>query len=277
MKKYRIGELAKEMGVTHEYLKYYEKNEVIIPERDEDSNYRYFTFADAGRVADSKKFRNLGFSVKDVKNFIWYYSLEETLELFKQKRDLYSEDLFRLQKNMEYIDEVLSCFPSGKFINNKWYLIEQEDFFFFPHTKEKEFYLNKADSIRVQKWIDQQPLTYKTLYVPLENNDSSPEYIYGFWADKNIAYKLKLDINKPAQHIKKGRCFVYYFESSKDSSQYTSIDFNPSAINFLDKPISLMKQCGLEPSASAAFCKLLHSSKINNVNMFYWAMYIPVL
>lgn len=30
MKKYRIGELAREMGVSHEYIKYYEKNRVKV-------------------------------------------------------------------------------------------------------------------------------------------------------------------------------------------------------------------------------------------------------
>lgn len=280
MKKYLIGELAKAMGVSHEYLKYYEKNNVIKCERNEDSKYRYFTFADAGKVADTKKYRNMGFTVKEVKNIIWEYSLKNTIELYKQKRNSLSNDLFKIQGTIEYIDEVLNCFSSGEFINDKWYIIDQNEFFFFPHTQENTFYLNEIDSLRVQNWIDVQPLTYKTLFVPIEVNDSvsNHEYLYGFWADKSIVDKLNLDIGKPVQHINSGRCFVYYFKAvNSGSDNNIDKDFRPSAISYINKPLSILKQCGLTPSISAGYCKLLHQSKNNNYKENYWALYIPIL
>lgn len=279
MKKYLIGELAKAMGVSHDYIKHYEKNGVIQCERDEDSGYRYFSFGDAGKIADAKKYRNIGFTVNEVKDFLWNYDLNKTLELFRQKRDSASKDVFRLQRHIDYLEEVLKYFPSGKFINDKWYIIEQDEFYFFPHTKEKTFYLNEIDSIRVQKWIDEQPLTHKTIYLPLKNNDfDRNEYLYGFWADKNIVETLKLDIEKPVIRVKSSRCFVYYFTSMKDNNRdNNSVEFKPSIIDYLTKPLSVIKQFDLEPCNFAAYCKLLHRSNNNEDHVYYWALYVPIL
>lgn len=276
MKKYRIGELAKEMGVSHEYIKYYEKNNVIQCERDADSKYRYFSFADAGKVADAKKYRNLGFAVKEVKNFIWDYSLDTTLELYKQKIDELSEEAFKQNERIKYMNNVLRCFPSGKFIDNKWYIIEQDEFYFFPHTKQESFFLNEKDSIRVQKWIDEQPLTSKTLEIPLGDDAAfmDYEYLYGFMAEKDVADMLKLDTDAPAVKIEKGRCFLYFFEARTPDGIY--VKHVPPAVPYLDRPLAVMKQCGLIPRTSKGYCKVIHRARGDGENLHYNAFYIPI-
>lgn len=85
MKKYLIGELAKAMGVSHEYLKYYEKNNVIKCEKNKDSKYRYFTFADAGKISDAKKYRNMGFTVNEVKNF-YIYRFYKYIQIYRKRQ-----------------------------------------------------------------------------------------------------------------------------------------------------------------------------------------------
>nr|WP_300091238.1 MerR family transcriptional regulator [Sedimentibacter sp.] len=277
MKKYRIGELAKEMGVSHEYIKYYEKNNVIQCERDADSKYRYFSFADAGKVADAKKYRNLGFAVKEVKNFIWDNPLDTSLELFKQKKDDLSEEMFKQNERIKYLDYVLKCFPSGQFIDNQWYIIEQDEFYFFPHTKQDSFFLNENDSIRVQKWIEEQPLTSKTLEIPLGDDAAfmDYEYLYGFMAEKDVADMLKLDTDAPAVMIEKGRCFLYFFEARTTGGNYAY--HVPPAVPYLHKPLAVMKQCGLTPRTSSGYCKVIHRARGEGEGLHYYAFYIPVL
>ena len=277
MKKYRIGELAKEMGVSHDYIKYYEKNDVIQCERDADSKYRYFTFTDAGKIADAKKYRNLGFPVKEVKNFIWDYSLNTTLDLFRKKKDELSLEVYKQEKRIKYLNNVLDCFPSGKFINNQWYIIEHDEFYFFPHTKQNSFFLNRTDSIRVQKWIDEQPLTSKALSIPLRVEETSLEYeyLYGFIADKSIVETLNLDIGEPAVRVEHGRCLIYYIEAKSTNSD--SELHVPPAFPYMDKPLSVMRQCGLVPRTSTGYCKTLHRAMDNEIGLHYYAVYIPIL
>lgn len=64
MKNYRIGELVKEMGVTQDTLKFYEKRGMINSKRSE-SGYRYYNVTDCGDILHILYLRELGFSIKE--------------------------------------------------------------------------------------------------------------------------------------------------------------------------------------------------------------------
>ena len=72
--KYKIGEISKILDVPVETIRFYESKGLIHPQKDKDSNYRYYDYWDINLLFDYKKYRDLEFS------------LAESLEIIKESR-----------------------------------------------------------------------------------------------------------------------------------------------------------------------------------------------
>lgn len=66
MKRYRIGDFARELGVTPDFLKYCEKHGYLTPQT-ELNGYRYYDFASSAPVIEYMKLRNQGFTAREAK------------------------------------------------------------------------------------------------------------------------------------------------------------------------------------------------------------------
>lgn len=65
MKRYKIGEIARLLGLTPQALRFYEQEGVIVPDKSE-SGTRYFTTSEIIRLLAFKKYQLSEFSVQDV-------------------------------------------------------------------------------------------------------------------------------------------------------------------------------------------------------------------
>lgn len=78
MKQYKIGEIARLLGLTTQAIRFYEQEGVIVPKKSE-SGTRYFTTADIIRLLAFKKYRLSEFSVQDVATHFKQGSLNDLL------------------------------------------------------------------------------------------------------------------------------------------------------------------------------------------------------
>lgn len=65
MTQYKIGEIARLLGLTTQALRFYEKEGVITPEKS-DSGTRYYTIGQIVQLLSFKKYRQVDFSVQEV-------------------------------------------------------------------------------------------------------------------------------------------------------------------------------------------------------------------
>lgn len=66
MKKYKIGEVGKEFGVSIDALRFYEKKGFLKPQKDKDNGFRFYTYEDFGVFLAIRSFRQMGFHVKEI-------------------------------------------------------------------------------------------------------------------------------------------------------------------------------------------------------------------
>ena len=74
--KYKIGEVSKILNIPVETIRFYETKNLIHPEKDENSNYRYYDIWDMNRLLDYKKYRELEFSLNESLEIIQSANLE---------------------------------------------------------------------------------------------------------------------------------------------------------------------------------------------------------
>lgn len=73
---YSVTELAKDLGVTPRTIRFYEDQGLILPQRA--GNTRVYTHRDRARMILILRGKRLGFSLKDIKEFLDLYVVDTT-------------------------------------------------------------------------------------------------------------------------------------------------------------------------------------------------------
>ncbi len=78
MKKFTIGQLAKETGITAETIRFYEKYGLIEKPGRRKSGYREFTQKHIGQVAFIKQTKTMGFTLKEILTLLDYVGKKQS-------------------------------------------------------------------------------------------------------------------------------------------------------------------------------------------------------
>lgn len=73
---YSVGELAKDLGVTPRTIRFYEDQGLILPQRA--GHARVYTHRERARMVLILRGKRLGFSLKDIKEFLDLYVVDTT-------------------------------------------------------------------------------------------------------------------------------------------------------------------------------------------------------
>lgn len=88
MKKYSIGEFANKVGLTTYTLRYYEKEKLILPKRDENDR-RYYTEQDIKWVGFLLHLKGTGMLMNEIKEYVQLRAQGDST--IKIRRDLLSK------------------------------------------------------------------------------------------------------------------------------------------------------------------------------------------
>lgn len=105
---YSIGEFAKIIGVTTSMLRYYEKEGLLTPHRNE-SNLREFTDKDINWVKFLLHLKASGMSMSELKEYTKWRAMgektiPERMELLEKRKHLVEEEMLALQQNLDILN-----------------------------------------------------------------------------------------------------------------------------------------------------------------------------
>lgn len=106
----KIGELAALAGISPKALRVYEKMDIIKPVKiDEENGYRYYSADQVKEVEALIEWKDMGFSLKEVKMFFsGKYSKEDIDLVLEVKKKEWQEKIWIAEAKMEEIDK-LGC------------------------------------------------------------------------------------------------------------------------------------------------------------------------
>lgn len=109
----KTNEIEKELGLTKHTIRYYEKEGLIHPKRDE-NGYRDYSEEDVSILRVVKFLRNLNISIDDVKGIInGELNFHECLKINQVHLEKYIEDLKEVKKAIDYYhDKDIPFIPS---------------------------------------------------------------------------------------------------------------------------------------------------------------------
>lgn len=99
---YTIGEISRLYGIGADSLRYYEEAGAISPGRD-DNGYRMYSMKDIYRLNVIRDFLRLGFSMKQIREYLDCQNLESTLAMLEKERGTLEEkrrELIQMERDL---------------------------------------------------------------------------------------------------------------------------------------------------------------------------------
>jgi len=111
---YSIGEFSKLSGISIDTLRYYEKEKLIVVERDS-SGRRKYTDSDIQWIAFIKRLKETGMPIKQIRRYaILRYqgdsTLRERLEMLKEHRRYVVAQKESWEANLKHLDEKMKTY-----------------------------------------------------------------------------------------------------------------------------------------------------------------------
>jgi len=95
--KYRIGDVARILGISTDIIRYYEKKGVVSPVKDRLNDYRYYDTWDINYLIDCLWFKKFGFGIEEIAGIVTDCSYDQLLNLMMDKSEE-MEDALRMQE-----------------------------------------------------------------------------------------------------------------------------------------------------------------------------------
>ncbi|MBE5963118.1 MAG: MerR family transcriptional regulator [Lachnospiraceae bacterium] len=212
MRKYKIGQLSKMMGVSSHLLKHYEKFDLVIPDKCDDTNYRYYDISQCARIIESKKYRNMGFGLKEIRELMNEDTNEEMKAKVREQISCLESEIANLTKQrdsaklyMEQCEEI-----DGKL--GEWYVEKCPALIFLKHSIGKKIN-EKADGEEGQEqFMEELPNVVSALYIKKDTFwGNEAEYSWGMAKKWNGATD-NFPKQEPFIYIEERKAFVTYLK-----------------------------------------------------------------
>ena len=105
-KYYTIGEVEKICGVTQRMLRYYEKQDLVVPDKiNPDNHYRYYTSETMRRIQGIRYLIDTGFSLDDIRNSALSGDRNAFRDMFVRKEEETCKEIDYYYRRLEGLHE----------------------------------------------------------------------------------------------------------------------------------------------------------------------------
>lgn len=222
MKKYKIGEASKVLGMTIDTLRFYESKGIISPQRDEESGYRYYDSWDMNWLLDSMWFRGYGFSISDITSMLKEDDLDKFIERCHKQEINLLHIISEYQYKLKYLAEYSHELKQIKKNLHEFRVTESPALLFQERicvSTDDEMGSNSEN--RISKWTKHMPQVNHTFIASLEQNKDSifmHKLSWGFSLPVEAALNQHLDEDPTAEYIPNLRCIHTVFSANEKGS-----------------------------------------------------------
>ena len=209
MDKYSTKQFMDMVGIKFSTLRFYERIQLLEPQKDSSNNYRLYTPMDAFVVTKFRRLQSLGFSSKDAVQIINDKEIEDfagfaaaQIEELKRERIL---NRYRI-RSLELMNEVMSS-PIKLF---DFKVSREEDLLFHASSRGNVFPNSRYDVHKA--WVELLPLTRfcRVLFLNERGEDPGTEPDFGIAIPAKHASLLREKDRKETQRLKRGECLRFY-------------------------------------------------------------------
>lgn len=223
-RRYRIGEYASYMGVTPDFLKHYEKNNLISAEV-QNSGYRYFQFRESCRILECMRLRNYGFTVRDMEIALnqadglqEWQMLEEKAAALERQVQLETAVLREHRRLRQWMD-----WMQGK--EENWLVQQVGTIYFLPHSNHNDFLKDERIYEILNQWVSWMPVVKSAMQICDPQNPQTDSY-WGLLISEANAVKYGLPLGDVVQRVPACKALIYSY-AGPDFDGQTDANHDP--------------------------------------------------
>lgn len=219
MVSYRIGEYARRMGVTPDFLKYYEQLGLIHSQKKE-NGYHYYTFDQSSKILECMRLKSYGFSVRGMEALF-----NQEMTVVQEKME---EQIQELEKRVTFDQQVIAEHRRLAQLQQRlgdrewdWSIEWGNEMLFLPHSDGRNFLNDPKIYDILKEWIAHMPMVKSCMELsePWQNQPFRPDthrFRWGMVVDRQVAQQMDLPVNAAVKQLPKRKLFQYFFNDSKD-------------------------------------------------------------
>ena len=267
--RYRIGDVARMLGISADLLRYYEKKGVVHPHKDAQNNYRYYEAWDISTLIECLWFKNFDFGMEEIAHIVSgddYDALSQRMEdkaeeleksirrqqlLLRQMR-VHQRDMKRAREELGKCDVVMSH-PVICYMNRHNFAYDDDP----------------ALTGLSQAWLRYMPFARRCFEIRLNDlpgQDGAGNFSWGMCLSTKYAREFPVLVQPPVTYLPPRRCVHSIFKSAgKDA-------FSPIHLQFL---MDFAAENGYQVCDNA-YGNLLCSVLEDGAQTGYFEVWIPI-
>ena len=217
---YKIGKIAKIMGVTPEAIRHYERLGLIVPFKDPETNYRYYTSEQIDQLLYIQRFSHMGISLSNIRENILRGNVQTHREMVQQKRNDYVQEIQRLQQKLMNLDHYISVLKMTAYCLYNCIYIQRPGIFFISQEDCLNIKEDAQDSIQFNLFQKNADLFFQCALISKEEDDDR-KGISGFGIYEDCAAEIGVSEEFGFSYLPGCAVVIYAFEHNDKRSALT--------------------------------------------------------
>lgn len=264
-KPYRIGEYARYMGLTPDFLKHYEQFGLVTP-RIAENGYRYYPFHESSRLMDCLSLRGYGVPLRDMRGMLLESGPEDYLQKLDARTDALRRQIAFDQAVVQEHERLSEWMARMQGRGEDWHVVELPAFLFLPHTDLYTFLDDPRIYDVLSEWTPYMPMVKSCLRITPPENDGSPAYCWGLSADAGFAQAYGLRVSSVVETLPTRKTFVLDYCGWQVSPGESPLR------RYYERFLSLMEMLHLHPVGSVYLTVLFHTRDESGIRRDYGSM-----
>jgi len=265
MQTYKIGEVAKIVGISTDLIRYYEEKGIVTPVKNPQNGYRYYDAWDINFLIDCVWYKNFGFSIDEIVKIESESTYDSLLDRLDAMEASMAEELHRRELLLERIRRQRESLERARTLLDECEVTESPELVYYLNRHNFEYASDSALHTLSRRWLKFMPFSLRYFEVPGSRSPGST-YSWGFSLEPKYVKEFGVEVRPPIML----RPSVLSVHSAFKSSGKNA--FSPKHLEYMYK---YAKKQGLKPCGSAygtLICSVLENSRLTG----FFEAWLPI-
>ena len=263
--RYKIGDVAKILGISTDLIRYYEKKGVVSPVKGQNNSYRYYDTWDINFLIDCLWYKNFGFSIDEISRIESESTYDSLIQCIEDKSVEIEEAARRYALLHERLNIQRDTLTNVRRLIGRCEVTMGPDFIYYLNRHNFEYESDSTLQTISRRWLKYMPFSTRYFECP-SGKQADVKYSWGFSLDMHYVKEFDVKYKPPVVHVESHRCIHSAFKSSGKNA------FSPRHLDYMYR---YARSNGLTPSGNAfgnLVCSVLEGSRLTG----FFEAWLPI-
>ncbi len=273
--RYKIGDVARLLGIPVQTLRYYEDKGLVRPIKDDKTGYRYYTAWEIDRLLDSLQLRNLDFSINETESILKSNSLEEIIGKYTDQEKNLIRQIQRQKRLLFILSRQKQKLQTFQQLEGQFIIRNSPDLLFHRHRIQGTFQSSDGNTSldalipEMESWLALMPDVMPTFLLPLSQLKPDTREMGHWWGLSTAlfgSFEKEAYLDGPNEYLP-ARKSMYTVFSVSEKGKFPEV--------FFDEIYTKLMELGYSANGSPVGRQIIKTETEDSM-MRYYEVWIPL-